>query len=58
MPMAPSETFHSSGEWLLQMKHHSEIVGSIDAIHEAICGCLGAANLALKQGIEGPLHIA
>src|ERR1700736_4309092 len=47
-----------SGKWLFEMKHDRVIVGSIDAIHEPVRGRLGAANLALQQGIEGPLDIA
>jgi len=40
------------------MKDHSEIVGRINVVDKAIIRRLGAANPALEQRIERPLHIA
>jgi hypothetical protein len=39
------------------MEYDGEIVWRFDAIHGTIGSRLGAANLALKQGIESPLYI-
>ena len=39
------------------MENHCELIRCIDMVHESISGCLGAANLALQQGLERPLHI-
>ena len=47
-----------SGDRFLHVKDDGEVIGRIDAIDEAVDRRLGAANLALKQGIERPLHVA
>ena len=40
------------------MKDDGEVIGRVDVIDEAIDRCFGAAHLALKERIEGPLHVA
>ncbi len=39
------------------MKGDRRIIRRVNVIHELVNGCLGAANLSLRQGIECPLHI-
>src|ERR1700745_1146491 len=43
---------------LCQVKSHRQIIRSVNAAYEAIGRSLGAANLALQQGIKGPLDVA
>ena len=42
----------------LHVEDHRDIVRRVDAVHERVHRRLGAANLALQQRVESPLHIA
>src|ERR1700690_3068246 len=39
------------------MKHHAQLVGSVDVINKTISPRFRAANLSRQQGIERPFHI-
>src|SRR5207245_103423 len=43
---------------LLHVENDRVVVRRFDTVHESIGGGLGAANFALQQRVEGPLHIA
>src|SRR5712691_8640185 len=43
---------------LLHVENDRVVVRRFDTVHEPIGGGLGAANFALQQRVEGPLHIA